>query len=152
MKATLKLSQDLKAADTHAKLTVEACATLFSEMQVASTTFSTLSAIKDNDGHWQAEQGVCVDVYGVDKKKICEKLWPRLQKEFGLECIHVHELGHGFNGCIFDWMRETACPADALRNALAAQAADQAARHETPTYRRATAVPCSAFLWSLMQF
>jgi hypothetical protein len=133
MKATLKISQGAKAAETHAKLTLGACVALLSELKVASTAFYTLSAVADEEGHWQAEQGVCIDVYGVDKEKICEELWPRLQKDYGLDCIHVHELGHGFNGCIFDWMRETACPASVRRKALEGRSAALAAQSDTPT-------------------
>ena len=122
MKVTLKLSQDPAAGKTHTQLTVERCVALLSKLKISSTAFYTLSAVDDHDGLWQAEQGVCIDIYSVDKATVCEQLWPHLEREFGLECIHVHELGHGFNGCIFDWMRESACPASARRKAREAPA------------------------------
>ena len=34
----------------------------------------------------------------------------RLRDAFRLECMHVHEAGRGFNGCIHNWTKESSCP------------------------------------------
>ena len=120
MDVTLKLSQHSSVqGGTHSELTVDRCVALLGELQIASSVSWTLSSVQDDPGGWRAEPGVRIDAYGVDKKKIGEELWPRLKNDFGLECMHVRELGRGFNGCVFDWMRDTACPAAMRRRARA---------------------------------
>ena len=118
MKVTLKLSQDSAAMEAYQKLTARSCTRVLSELRISATATPTLSAVDGDDGQWRVEEGVSVDAHSVSKEQICNDLWPCLQRTFGLECIHVHQAGHGFNGCIFDWIRETACPARLRRNEM----------------------------------
>ncbi len=130
MKVTLKLSQDetlVSAAGRDGLLLLNAsnCAPLLVRLGVAATVVDSISSVDQDEGAWKTERGVTVDLYGVTKADVCERIWPAMRDLFALECIHVHELGHGFNGCIYDWMRPSSCPMSVRKKAReAAESAD----------------------------
>ena len=88
---------------------------LLSRFSIAATATSTLSSV-ESDGEWRGEAGVSVDLYECSKDVICSRLWPALLEAMPrLECAHIQEHGSGFQGCIYDWLRPSACPASFRR-------------------------------------
>jgi len=123
MKVTMKISQTRKP-DEACTLDVEECVRILCQLEISGTATKTCSAVDGDNQCWQAEDGVALDLYGVSKNDVCERLWPVLRDRFDLECAHVHELGHGFNGCIYDWMRPSVCPAVARRKSKSSDAVE----------------------------
>ena len=91
-------------------LTSESCVSILCDLGLSGTAWETHSSVKNIDGRWEVENGVRVELHDCTKDDICMRFWPALQNSFDLECLHVHEIGHGFNGCIHDWTKETECP------------------------------------------
>lgn len=58
----------------------------------------------------ELECSVIIDLYATEKEQIIGSVWPRLKEALSLTCIHVHELGRGFTGCVHDYMGTTVCP------------------------------------------
>lgn len=116
------------------------------QLEISGTATKTCSAVEDDNQCWQAEDGVALDLYGVSKNDVCERLWPVLKDRFDLECAHVHELGHGFNGCIYDWMRPSVCPAAARRKAKS-----EAVERPEPVERPETAGSASEVTPALLE-
>ena len=86
------------------------CAEILSALRLSATVTDTLSSV-ETDGEFGVEVGVTIDVYDCSKADICERLWPSLTRAFHLECAHVTESGKSaFQGCIYDFRRETSCP------------------------------------------
>ena len=108
MKVTLTLSQE--EAQSLLPLNTANCVPILTRLKIAGTVTDTLSSVDDDCGAFAPEKGVVMDLYGVTKADVCERLWPVVRDVFALECLHVHELGRGFNGCIYDWMRPSCCP------------------------------------------
>jgi len=58
----------------------------------------------------EIERSVIIDLYSAEKEHTVSVLWPALRDALNLTCIHVHELGRGFTGCVHDYMGNTVCP------------------------------------------
>jgi hypothetical protein len=86
----------------------DACVALARRLGVACTASQTWSSVS-NDHCWCAEEGVALELHGVSKDCVANRVWPALRDEFRLECAHV-TTDH-FKGCIWDWLRPTSCPA-----------------------------------------
>lgn len=111
-KATLRLSLPPPA---RAVEVAQACVRLCAEVGAPATIAPTWSAVGDDHGHFAAEEGVAIELHASSHALICRRLWPAFRQEFPeLECLHVQVAGRGFNGCIYDYWRPSACPA-ALR-------------------------------------
>lgn len=57
----------------------------------------------------EIERSVIIDLYSAEKQHTIEVLWPALRDSLGLTCIHVHEVGRGFTGCVHDYMQLSLC-------------------------------------------
>lgn len=60
----------------------------------------------------EIERSVVIDLYASDKENITDVLWPALRDSLGLICMHVHEFGRGFTGCVHNYIGESKCPHD----------------------------------------
>ena len=128
MKVTLKISGELGGEKPQP--TAFVLAKILSDLKVPGTVYDTFSSV-DTDGIFGVEVGVVADLYECTREIICKKLWPVLKDKFDIECAHVSEAGKGFNGCIFDLMQTSACPAKLRRMAAAQLAAAQLAAAQT---------------------
>lgn len=134
-KATLRLSLPPPA---RAEDIARACVRLCAEIGAPATVAPTWSAVGDDHGRFAAEEGVAVELHGSSHALICQRLWPAFCREFPqLECLHVQVAGRGFNGCIYDYLRPSACPA-ALR---ARERRRESAAPEVPTEKMPPPVP-----------
>jgi hypothetical protein len=84
-------------------------------LQAAGVTACTVtpgwSLCKDfPDEPPELERSVIIDLYSAEKDHTITALWPALRDALNLTCIHVHELGRGFTGCVHDYMGGTVCP------------------------------------------
>ena len=111
MDITLSISQNDAAPGVYSPLNAAACLEVLLRFELAGTVATTLSSVDDRHGCWRSEAGVRIDVYNVSKDFVTDSLWPTLQNAFGLECAHVITKDGAFRGCIFDWLRTSACPA-----------------------------------------
>ncbi len=92
------------------------CARLCAAHGLAATVSPTFSSVGDDDEHFAEEAGAAIELHACSREAVCGCLWPALLTRYPLlECAHIHEAGRGFNGCVFDYMRESCCPA-ALRH------------------------------------
>ena len=91
-------------------LNADKCAMVLSTLQLPATVHDTASSIDDDCRVWNVEKGVVIELYNASKHDVCHRLWPQLRDIFHLECAHVREVGGGFSGCIYNWMRPSACP------------------------------------------
>ena len=57
------------------------------------------------------EQGCTVTLTGLRPDLIGTRVWDVLKPRFGLTCAHLSIPGR-FNGCIYDFIRPSACPAN----------------------------------------
>jgi hypothetical protein len=90
-------------------LSAEACVDIARQFSVAATAHDTVSSVDDDHGCWRSERGVTLALYSVSKDRVGQSVWPALCSQFQLECAHVST--EGFKGCIYDWLRPSACPA-----------------------------------------
>jgi hypothetical protein len=116
MNVVVTISQSLQAART-ACLNKRDCIEILCHLKLGGTATKTLSSVDDEQGCWCAESGIKLELHGVSKEDVCERLWPLLKQRFHLECAHVRLCNGHFSGCIFDWMRPSACPVSQRRAA-----------------------------------
>lgn len=118
MKMTIRISllkDDVPSGASFACL----CAELLLKIPVACTVIDTLSVV-ETDGAYSMEPGVIIDLYGTSKKIIETQVWPSLQRQFpSLECAHIND-GTSFQGCIYDYLRPSACPENIRKAQFAA--------------------------------
>jgi hypothetical protein len=91
------------------------CARMCAAQGLSASVTPTYSAVGGDDSVFAEEAGASIELHACSREAVCGRLWPALLAAYPLlECAHVHEAGRGFNGCVFDYMRESSCPA-ALR-------------------------------------
>ena len=118
----MKISIPVEEGDWAASVErlIRRCVEILKHFEISGTVIETLSSVK-TDGVWGTEVGVSMDMHECTKEQICYRVWPALQEAYpSLECAHVHVLGSGYNGCVWDMMRPSVCPANV--RALAAEA------------------------------
>ena len=116
MNVVMRISQSAAAAHQNC-MSLQACVEILCALKLMGTAHKTVSSVDDDAGCWRSEAGIELDLHGVQKADVCERLWPLLQQRFGLECAHVRLRNGQFAGCIYDWMRPSACPAVLRRRA-----------------------------------
>ena len=75
------------------------------KMKLPVTITSTNSVVVDMLGRHNVEPGARIIF---SRKEDLERAWPELAEEYGLGCGYLRTWN--FNGCILDFLRESACP------------------------------------------
>lgn len=110
MNVTLRVSQGISFERV---LSAEAVVQQLCEMNMQGTVTASVSSVDDDLYQCYAEAGVILDLYKSSKQEVTERLWPQLRDIFSLECAHI--TAPDFRGCVYDWMRESQCPASRRR-------------------------------------
>lgn len=63
------------------------------------------------DGTYELEPGVDLIMWGVSKETVVETIWPAMREAGAYRCAHVSTFHSNYEGCIYNWMQPTQCPA-----------------------------------------
>ena len=74
---------------------------------IMSSITPNYTVLDSMNGHY-IENG-CRILIGSSNIKDIRKVWLPLKKEFNLNCAHLNIKGK-YNGCIYDYLRESNCP------------------------------------------
>lgn len=104
MKAELKIS-------SLSLINYREVAVLMAGLRVSSTVYETMSSVSGQDDEgYVIEYGVCIQLYNVNREMIKDAIWPSLREAYEIECAHISDT-EGSSCCIYDYIRDTACPA-----------------------------------------
>jgi hypothetical protein len=144
MQILLKISAAPNEAEGRTAPTAWACTRLLCDLKLSGTASNTVSSVDESADAWAIESGVALEIYDCTKGDRCDRLWPQLKVQFPLECAHVKVMD-GFSGCIYDWMRETACPMRQRRREALAASGDSDRPCDTHCSRTEVLRFCAAF-------
>ena len=55
------------------------------------------------------ENGCMVFIPSTDKYSLNYKIWNPIRAKYNLNCAHI-DIPYKFNGCIYDYLKQTGCP------------------------------------------
>ena len=82
------------------------------ELGICSKITPNQSIICNNNNCW-LENGCTILLSGLNPKYIGKKVWEPLNNDFNLKCGYL-KIEKQFNGCIFDYLKESNCPGPEL--------------------------------------
>ena len=87
------------------------CMKCVKKFDMSASAYENISCVENEQGKFEIERGVKMEIYKTSKLKVCSELWPCLKEVIpNIQCSHVAVKGEVFEGCIFDWNRSSNCP------------------------------------------
>ena len=71
---------------------------------------STNTTVFEKNGEFTLEKGCEIKIVNHKPSLVDNTFWNKLKTKFELECAHIAVDNGRFSGCVYDYLRESACP------------------------------------------